>query len=245
MALWVLQAASAGQEGLRFEREEHAVEDSSREDVRGEIMGKDKEYKRLAPSEVKLKDRPCPSDDPVAGIHANRAGFGKVCLILQLYVRVGFLLHLCMLSARTMTLIACCYLGFHSTWRDEATPGAASIVTHVGVFLLADIQMRQGPQPQALLDRAERQRRRHCCVTGGACQPLPVHLVSGDHVAAWSGQPVGSEALPRGASHLQGLPGAGRSSCGAHRLGDVSGEHDGGRRDADQLPRLHAVGKQR
>ena len=74
-----LQLASAGQEGLRFERENLTSDDSSREDVRG-MVHVDGSWKRREPGEIKPKDFPSNPDEPVSGIHKNRAGFGKVGL---------------------------------------------------------------------------------------------------------------------------------------------------------------------
>lgn len=73
-----VQAASAGQVGLRFERENQTADDASREDVQGMILV-DGSWMRLEPSEIRPFDFPSKPGDPVSGIHANADGFGKVC----------------------------------------------------------------------------------------------------------------------------------------------------------------------
>jgi hypothetical protein len=75
-----LQAASKGQEGLAFTREEHASCDSSREDVRGFVLDSHGNWHRAAPSEVKVQHFSAKPGNPISGIHANSAGFGKARL---------------------------------------------------------------------------------------------------------------------------------------------------------------------
>ncbi|CAL8466526.1 g6062 [Coccomyxa elongata] len=77
LVVHLFQAASAGQVGLRFERENQSADDASREDVRGMILV-DGSWMRLEPSEIKAFDFPSKPADPVSGIHANADGFGKI-----------------------------------------------------------------------------------------------------------------------------------------------------------------------
>ncbi|CAL8469124.1 g8665 [Coccomyxa elongata] len=77
LVVYLFQAASAGQVGLRFERENQTADDASREDVRGMILV-DGSWMRLEPSEIKAFDFPSKPGDPVSGIHANADGFGKI-----------------------------------------------------------------------------------------------------------------------------------------------------------------------
>ena len=73
-----MQAASAGQVGLRFERGNQSAGEAWQEDVEGIILV-DGSWMRLEPSEIRAFDFPSKPGDPVSGIHANAEGFGKVC----------------------------------------------------------------------------------------------------------------------------------------------------------------------
>lgn len=74
----MLQAASRGQVGVTFTRESCQGGNISQEDVLGKIIvGGD--WVRMEACEVKHLDYISVNDDPVTGIHRNKAAFGQAC----------------------------------------------------------------------------------------------------------------------------------------------------------------------
>ena len=71
----MVQYAALGQQGLAFFPIKHSVGDPAQEDIQCHILGKP-----LEPSEIKLKEISPSLDDP-DGIHNNKEGLGKACLI--------------------------------------------------------------------------------------------------------------------------------------------------------------------
>ena len=74
----MLQAASRGQVGVTFTLESRQGGNRSQEDIQGKILvGAD--WVRMEACEVKHLDYIFVKDDPVTGIHRNKAAFGQAC----------------------------------------------------------------------------------------------------------------------------------------------------------------------